>query len=667
MVKILIAGGALVAALALAAFPLGISNTEFGDRHVLVTMVGLALLSAGILRQGAVAGEVSILPARHVLVIGCCLGLLAGFGEAAVLSIELVNPELVGRSMSFQQHWLWMQPIADLLLFAGVATGLVLLGYVWPGARSIRTVVWTFVFLGGASVLFSVAGLHQWAALVLATGIALITTKRVGAKPDAFYAKVRKSLPWAIALSGLLCVGVYLTRALPEWRAAPAQQRRDGPNVLVVVLDTVRAQSLGLYGYERPTTPRLVEFAASAALFDRALTTAPWTLPSHASMFTGRLPHELFPAGETPLTAVVPLDSPYPLLAEAMGSLGYQTVGIVANMPYCSRAHGLSRGFSHYEDYTVSLGWFLQSTSLSRLLSGELARALNVKLAAVRKSAADVNRAFLAWLEDRSDGPFFAFLNYFDAHDPFIVPEPFEVRYGDNRPLSPHWLADHASPEQLQQLRDGYDSCLLYLDHHIGLLLDELRRRGVLDSTLVIITADHGEQFGERGFVAHSNTVYRQLLQVPLLLSFPGHVPAGVRVAAPVSLRNLPTTIFDLADLQPSASFPGSSFAHLLQPDKTVIDTGSRPIASEVLVGAKKPPLWLPHYPGYEAGLLSLVADGYHYIRYRRDGELHEEIYDFDRDPLDQRDLMDTDDGREALGDLRRALDAVLADTATPK
>jgi len=669
MAKLLIAVGLLLVALPLFAFSLGISNTDFGPIHVLVTMAGLVMLSIGTMSKGAADSAEPPLPPRRVLVIACCLGLVTGLGEASVLAIEQIAPELMGRSLSYSQHWLWMQPLADLSLFALAGMVFVLAGGVFSRARSTRSVVWTFVFLGASSILLGVARLHDWAALVLAAGLALVSARRVAGRSNAFYGGIRRVLPWAIALSALVGMGVYAWRAVPEWLAAPGEHRRNSPNVLIIVLDTVRAQSLELYGNERPTMPHLNEFSRRAVVFDRALSTAPWTLPSHASMFTGRSPRELFPASETPLTGVVALDSPHPLLAEILGSLGYETVGIVANTGYCSRAHGLSRGFSHYEDYPVSLGWFLASTSVGSLLSSELLRALGSDFPSVRKSAADVNHSFLAWLEHRSDAPFFAFLNYYDAHKPYVVPKPFEVRYGNNdrRHLNPGGVIDDASSERCAELRDGYDSCLLYLDHHLGLLLDELQEQGVLDNTVTIITSDHGEQFGEHGLFAHSNTVYRQALQVPLLVSFPEHVPAGLRIDAPVSLRDLPASIFDLADLPVPPNIPGSSLAYHWDRDASATGFDPSPILSEVLVGARKPPRYLSWFPGYDAGLLSLVAKGFHYIRYRQDDEVCEELYDFNGDPLDERDLAGTDEGAELLDGLRQALDAVLADTPARK
>ena len=207
----------------------------------------------------------------------------------------------------------------------------------------------------------------------------------------------------------------------------------DPPNVLLIVLDTVRADRLSLYGYRRPTSPTLERLARRGVRFDEARATAPWTLPSHASLFTGRWPHELDVNWNTRL------GTKFPTLAEYLGSRGYATAGFVANVLYCSYEFGLDRGFTHYEDYVLEpmtplrmcylgdlalkavshLGWRL-SASLGVIpflphKDSPVWRALNSD---PKIDAGLINREFLDWLSRRREPgrPFFAFLNYFDAH-----------------------------------------------------------------------------------------------------------------------------------------------------------------------------------------------------------------------------------------------------------
>ena len=202
------------------------------------------------------------------------------------------------------------------------------------------------------------------------------------------------------------------------------------------MLDTVRRDRLSLYGYRRPTTPNLERLAKNGIRFDRARATAPWTLPSHASFFTGRWPHEL------DVQWLTPLRTSAPLLAEYMGSRGYATAGFVANTGYCSYDTGLARGFTYYEDYSLKKLAFLRTAvfvkEMSEAYRSRSATPTNqvfcdpvpelVKrwfFADARKDASSINRAFLDWLARRPEEtrPFFVFLNYMDAHAPYKLPE----------------------------------------------------------------------------------------------------------------------------------------------------------------------------------------------------------------------------------------------------
>ena len=207
------------------------------------------------------------------------------------------------------------------------------------------------------------------------------------------------------------------------------------PNILLIVLDTVRADRLSLCGYERPTSPNLERLSKRGIRFDNARATAPWTLASHASMFTGHWPHDIGARWQTPLRGNLPT------LAEYVGAHGYATAGFVANLVYCSRDSGLARGFTHYEDYVLERLAPLRTSIVVEQLTTMIAQTINVfNIVALhplrelvirwfainqRKDAATINRAFLAWLTDRPqpDRPFFAFLNILDAHYPYKLPD----------------------------------------------------------------------------------------------------------------------------------------------------------------------------------------------------------------------------------------------------
>ena len=331
------------------------------------------------------------------------------------------------------------------------------------------------------------------------------------------------------------------TDRLKEWNEGSRPLPPPGsPNVLLIVLDTVAAGHLSLHGYERPTSPTLDGLARRGIRFDRVQATSSWTLPSLASAFTGRWPHELSVGWLTPL------DATHPTLAEYLGSRGYATAGFVANTFYCGSDTGLGRGFTVYRDYIFpELSAFKWAALINRPLEGmrSIHEFMRQRLKAVflqgllstfdagnRKPASAVNREFLDWLSVRRqpERPFFAFLNYYDAHYPYKLPEGSIHRFGA-RPrtereidLIEYWRAGGQARLSVREdafVRDCYDDCIADLDEQLGRLIDELGRRDILDQTWLIVTADHGESFGEHpGVFGHGTSLYQTQLHVPLVI-----------------------------------------------------------------------------------------------------------------------------------------------------
>ncbi len=241
-------------------------------------------------------------------------------------------------------------------------------------------------------------------------------------------------------------------------------------NVLLVSIDTCRADHLGCYGYKRPTTPNIDAVAQDGTIFKMALTPVPVTTPAHSSMFTGTYP----PTHGVRLNTYDRLADSNVTLAKLLRDAGYQTAAFVGGFPLDSR-FGLNQGFDTYD------GRFTEK-NLSK------------------RAAEDVSRPALAWLEDHGKQPFFLFLHYYDAH------YPYEPHPADTAPY-----AD-----------DPYAGEIAYIDHCIGRVLDRLRARGLYDNTLVIITGDHGEGLGEHGETAHGFFIYQSTLRVPLVIRAPG-------------------------------------------------------------------------------------------------------------------------------------------------
>ncbi len=331
-----------------------------------------------------------------------------------------------------------MVPLSDLAIFSTCGV-LLAIGHRYTGRLAARWVVGLFIFLAVVSQLLLIRGLSSWTCALIGCGVAYRAAPWVMARAVRFRRLVRASFPVLAAILAILGAGA-LARDIVARHPAKARvpvMAAQVPSVLLIVLDTVRADHLSLYGYERDTSPTLARLAKEGVKFERAWASAPWTLPSHASLFTGRWPHEL---GVEQLGW---LDTKRPTLAEFLGKRGYNTAGFIANQFFCGHEAGLSRGFATYLDYPVNaievlrsstLGWFLvQGTfrirdELRWFLAPDRAPGLCLDFS--RKDASEINREFLGWLSKNDQGAFFAFLNYFDAHDPYLTPPGAAHRFG---------------------------------------------------------------------------------------------------------------------------------------------------------------------------------------------------------------------------------------------
>ncbi len=399
---------------------------------------------------------------------------------------------------------------------------------------------------------------------------------------------------------------------------------------------------VGLYGYTRNTTPEIQRFAESGVVFDHAFANAPWTLPSHASMFTGRLPHELSTDFDKPL------DGDAPTLAEVLSAEGYATAGFVGNLIFCTRASGLNRGFAVYRDYPIDLGALLASSHWTRDLAVFVRARLGNHSQLVRRTAEAVSREFLDW-KPPAGHPFFAFINYINAHAPYETHAPFDRMFSQASPrywLLQGWRRGYTRPE-LQEFRDAYDAAIAWTDHQIGQVLAELERRGVLDNTIVIIASDHGEHIGEHGIMSHANSLYLPLLQVPLVIRFPARAPAGVHVSEPVALHDLAATVLDLTGGSRSVALPGRSLATLWSGQPVAGAAGEPGILSELAYNT----FANARDPIHRGPMRSLIRGSLHYIR---NGDGVEQLFDWVRDPDEVIDLADSASSSEAVARMRR-------------
>ncbi|WP_422927805.1 sulfatase [Singulisphaera sp. PoT] len=607
-----------------------------------------------------------------VLVLWCALA--TGFIELAIFAAR--NNIGAGGHVRYgmSRHFPWMIPGSSLMIFA--AFSLVIAGLARVHRRLAATARnYGLLFLSSLTILLTIRGLNAPASLLFAGGVAARGMPWV--RPEGVSRRlrtvVRRTFPWLAATwVGLVAWGLG-TEAWSEFRAIGSlpNSPKDAPNILLVVMDTVRADHLSTYGYSRGTTPNLTRLAARGVKFDRATTTAPWTLPAHASMFTGRWPHE------TATLRGKPLESGIPTLAEFLASRGYATGGFVANHFNCSRESGLSRGFAHYEDYEVSVVSTLGSSGLGWLCvkAAALVRTEYRRIAGLepslllsrgfqRKDAPRINEDALRWVDANRGRPFFAFLNYFDAHDPYLLPEGVDHHFGlkpttrAETDLLRDWIhveKGNLTERQVTLALDSYDDCIAYLDDHLGQLFDELDRRDLSRDTVVVVTSDHGEHFGEHGLFGHGVSLYQGEIRVPLLVVDPrSAASAGTVHADPVSLRDLPMTLADLAGLDASGNFPGSSLAGCWKEPGDSRHQPSEAVLSEVeesgLIKATH-----GHLARIGSKSISEAEGVYHRLV---DGS--EQFFDVGRDPLELRDLSPCPNTEPALLRSREALDLIL-------
>ena len=579
------------------------------------------------------------------------LGLAAGLLHLGVLyGVKL----WLGTWLRHGPQIVWLAPVAEVLWMALLALPLLLLSQAGRGVRLNYTAA-ILAFPAWLSVLLALPKFYQSAMVLLAIGLA-VETGRWAARSEPRLGK------WLPRCAASLAAVVALLAALVhggQWRAEQAALAQlpaappNAQNVILIVLDTVRARQMSLYGYTRETTPRLDALARRGVTIERAISTAPWTLPSHASMMTGRYPDEL------KATWLAPLDRSNRTLSELFAARGYRTGGFVANVWSAGSEAGINRGFSRFEDYRVSGEELLISSQLGANLLNyfRLKRALDWHDRPGRKRAHEINAAALQWIggSQSAGRPFFAFLNFFDAHHPYL-------------PVKPHWAPNtrrqrqvvgemlngsNLPPDIVRVAVDSYDDSIREQDEWIGQLFERLEGRGLLANTLVVITSDHGEEMDEHNMFDHGNSLYRQSLEVPLIIFDPRHTPRRRLLKGPVSLVHLAATICDLTGVPKAESLPGESLAPLwlseAEPDF------SQPVVSKVDGGINT----RRELPVSRGDMRSVVADGFHLIR---NGDGKPELYNFDTDVEEQRDLAADPAHREALQALEQRIDKFLRD-----
>ncbi len=331
------------------------------------------------------------------------------------------------------------------------------------------------------------------------------------------------------------------------------------PNVLILVIDTARAQSLSCYGYERPTSPNLDALAAESVLYEQAIAPACWSLPSQMSILTG-----LFPSKHGAHELYLSYPHHYPTMPEVLRETGYTTLGVSPNS-WMSDEFGTTYGFDIYLkmwQYWRTLPATAEARSRPMI---RLAHRLNTfytkHLFPKRNRACHVNQALYNLLENAQE-PFFGYTIYWDMHLPYYaykkhasrwLPPGVDVERAQQ--VNRNHLAYHThqvpmTEEDFEILRACYDGAMASIDEEIGNLVNTLKKRGVLDRTLLIITSDHGENIGDHQLMSHAYSLHDTLIHVPLLIRYPACFSGGERISSHVQLTDLFPTILDAVNLE---------------------------------------------------------------------------------------------------------------------
>ena len=283
-----------------------------------------------------------------------------------------------------------------------------------------------------------------------------------------------------------------------------------GPNLIVISIDCLRADHVGAYGYEKPTTPAIDSFAEDAVVFENASSTSSWTIPAHMSMFTG-LPPLMHGVSDSPddywAGRAKTLAPTVPYLAELLARRGYNTAGVVSSVPMSPR-YGFNRGFRVYRVHAA-------------------------KVEEVVDSAIDL-------VARSGERPFFLFVHFIDPHWPYLpmvefrsYAEEFIARFGERPEDISELIARHngkalgARPEDAEDVRTLYDAALAYVDRELGRLFAELTERGLYEDAFILLIGDHGEAFYDHETFGHAKTLYRELTHVPLIVKWPGEASKG--------------------------------------------------------------------------------------------------------------------------------------------
>lgn len=609
--------------------------------HAGFTATLLGLYAAGGLVTGALAG---ILVAAFTPKGSAAMESAAAFRLRPAITLILFAV-VMSSALPRLPRWLPAWYFVLVSLPVGLSLVISLFSSVWAGRLRLLANPWmASAVLLPLPMLFARANSRPTLAgslfsllpyVVAALLLSALTTPRPGI--------LRAATP-TLSVAALLLAACFVLHQEPRQtgQLASAYPSPDKPNVILITLDTVRADHLSLYGYQRDTTPNLRRLARQATVYTHAISPGDMTLSSHASMFTGLYPSWHKAHFDPGYYLGRPLDTRYPTLAEILSSKGFDTAGVVANYLYLAPGFGLDRGFAYHDSSAPVV--FLGSARpflLRERIRNFLTRFYKAwEFDVTFRRAAEINQAALSVLDREKSGgrKFFCFLNYMDAHWPYLPPGRFATLYPG---YDPHFQAGHydqmerdvltlrrpISERERQHLVSQYDGGIAYMDWALGNLVDQLKQRGLYDNTLLIITADHGESFGERAMVGHALSVYQEMVHVPLLIKYPGeNIPEVVDNS--VSLADLMPTILAVLGYPAPKNVQGRNLlqAAPAEAGDVISETFVHPLIST----------WSPRFRRSEQAIFSGS------LKFIQSSKGDRELYDLSLDPNEEHNLFAT-------------------------
>lgn len=572
--------------------------------------LGLAEATA-VLAAAAPPRDLSVLAYAAVTYGVAC----AVAGALLALAVSVVG-RLLRRAPAEPLH---VFAFVGALLFAG-------LGFVIARFRVFRDVYLENLPVGSTKGLLVQAALLALAVVVFMVGRRLARVL-VGRTPARLLLRAWGS-PLVFGLVAAVCLAAAQLGAPGDAKADGHRRPRsaDQPNVLVIVVDTLRADHLGTYGYGQHTSPNLDAFARDAVRFDHAFAQASWTRPSFATIMTGR-----YPSSHRTMFKPDVLPDAVDTLAESLQGQGYATAGFVTNFnvaPYFN----FGQGFDEYHYLEPELVLWANDTasrlslySIVRLVS-ERFLSKKLKVENYYQDAKVVGRTVDAWLDRKPDRPFFLFVGYMDPHDPYFA-HPYDGT-AVARVAMPH--PDVSQAGRLTRLYDGE---IRYWDQQFGRLIASLKRRGLYDNTLILVTADHGEELGDHGGFWHGTTLYDEQVHIPMIVRLPGGEASGTTVTDWVRHVDIAPTILRFTGGRAREGMQGGD----------LFSAGRRPVfAEEDHEGNRLVSVRVPGEAGQADYKLVIANEG------NPRGLAPTELFDVEHDPRERQNLAPTEHDRVA-------------------